>query len=264
MAKMLFNPRNGYIASAVTAAAAGLWLLAAMLFGDDIYQRMGSAMHALTLLSIFVCLAALAVAFLFRKMSRVRADLLSGRDVIAKWHVGETAWHQFAQEEHATDGDEKRSVLALIIFFAALSCGGLALANPNDAGLLALIAAGISAVMGFAYFMGRRVVWSQLDYRSGDIIVGRQGLMRDGVLHVWDLGLSWLEAPHIEEKPVPVLTVSYAYWARYGPQGVNVRLPFERSELSLVRETARTLEEIARGQEARNTHRSTTNVETRT
>lgn len=261
---MLCNPRNGYIAAAIAAAAAGIWILVSLVFGDEIYQRMGSAMHALTFISIFVCLAGLAVAFLFRKMSQVRLDLLSGRDVIAKWHVGETAWRQFADEERKADGDEKRSILALIILFAALSCGGIALANPNDAGLLALIGAVISTVMGFAYFMGRRLVRSQLGYRGGDIIVGQKGLMRDGVLHVWDLGLSWLEAPHIEEKPVPVLTVSYAYWARYGPQGVIVRLPFERGELSLVREAARRLEEIARGPEARKTHRSTTNVETRT
>lgn len=84
------------------------------------------------------------------------------------------------------------------------------------------IGAGVGLIMVLAYLLGQNATAEHLKFRTGDIIVGERGLLRDGVLHAWDMPLSWLSDSRLESD---ILVVTYAYYSRSGPQYVTVLLP---------------------------------------
>jgi hypothetical protein len=87
------------------------------------------------------------------------------------------------------------------------------------------------------------------------VIVGRRGLVVNGVLHVWDTWLSWLEGARVIEAAVPMLQIEYAYWARYGPQSNTVRLPIGPADMQTAVHLADSLNALASAGSPRRRHR---------
>jgi len=222
---MRFDPLTGFRVSLAIAALAGGWLLAVWLAADDLYDRLGMSMHAVTFLAIFFLISAILVALLFRSFARIKADLAAGRGIVARWVVDRDTWTAFAAPAEEMQRGDKLALLGLIWGFVVIICGGLALAVPRDWHIFAWIGAGIGSIATLAFLAGTRVDRAQLEYRTGEVIIGRSGLLFNGILHVWDTWLSWLEDARYTDAPVAMLTISYAYWARYGPQGLSVRVP---------------------------------------
>jgi hypothetical protein len=87
------------------------------------------------------------------------------------------------------------------------------------------VAAAVALAVVLAFLFGNRVRRKQLEPRSGDIIVGTDGVLVNGVLHVWSAFLTWLRGATLEPGPPAILTIDYAFLARYGVQEVGVMLP---------------------------------------
>ncbi|MHB1101400.1 MAG: hypothetical protein ACYC0C_01190 [Devosia sp.] len=240
---MRSDPRIGLSVSLAVAAAALLWLAARGLAADTIWNALGYASHAITLLSIFLLLAGLAVALLFHRFWRVRSDLLSGRNVIARWTADRDAFEAFAGVAEARDRAEKRGALMLMFFFITVIFGGFALFNPEVALPMLTMAALLALLLTGAYFMGNRIRRRQLEPASGEIIVGTEGLLVNDVLHVWGVFLAWLSDVELEPGTNPVLTITYAFLARYGPQYVTVMLPVPPGGIGVAEEVERRLRE---------------------
>lgn len=244
---MLADPRRGLaVALAVVAAACG-WFLALAVAGDALFARFGMNMHAITFLAIFAALAGAAVAWIFARFARVRADLLAGRDAPARWRVDPARLAGFAPQALAADDADKRGALMVILAFTAVIFGAFALADPDVAPVMLSVAAGLAAIVGLAYLFGRRTARKHLQFRGGEAIVGPRGLIFNGVLHVWDVPLTRLEGARIDARRQE-LHVGYAFLTRAGFQSVGVALPFPPQARAEAERAAARLDAIAAGE----------------
>jgi hypothetical protein len=226
---MLSDPRIGYFGSLGIAAVALLWLIAQWLASDAIWHALwpflGYGTHAVTLLSIFLLLAAPLVSLLFRRYARVKSDLMAGRDVIARWTVDPKLFQTFGTVAEARDRNEKRGALYVILVFILVIFGLFALYDPEFAPQMLIAGGAIALVMTVAFWLSNRVRKQHLKMRSGEIIVGPQGLLVNDVLHVWATPLSWLSRVDLEQGPPVVMTITYAIVGRSGTQHIGVMLP---------------------------------------
>ena len=240
---MRTDPRVGVAISLGVAAAGLLWLLAIGLAGEDIQHALGDLAHVITFVAIILLVVGAAVALLFRRYAQVRSDLLAGRNVIAQWVVEPEAFKAFAVVADARDRADKRGALMLMFFFIAVIFGGFMLFDPEVALPMLVVAVLLSLTLTGAYLWSNRIRRKHLEPASGEVIVGADGLLVNGVLHVWGVPMSWLAGVELERGKRPILTITYAFLARYGPQFVTVSLPVAESEIERAEEVERTLGE---------------------
>lgn len=248
---MLSDPRIGLVGSLVAAGLGVLWFIALGLAGDEIWESLGYVQHAITYFAILLTAAGLAVSLLFRAYVRVKADLLAGRDVLARWSVDPKEFAAFGPRADARDHAEKRSALIFILVLLALAFGGFAIFDIEAAPMMLSIGVGVALLVILAYLWSNRIRRKHLTFRTGEVIVGRRGLLVNDVLHVWGVFLSWLSAASLEKGKHPVLTITYGYLARYGPQYINVSVPVPRDCIALATEAARELNGASGGRKAR-------------
>jgi hypothetical protein len=230
---MMTNPRIGLRISLFVGAAAALWLFGLWPFSDQVWAAFGMVMHAITFVAIFLLLSSAPVALLFRQLAAVRADLLAGRNVIARWRVEPSLFEAHGKKELARDEDEKRFALFFILALIAASFGAIALFDPRAASGMAAIGTGVCVIILAAWWLGGRATRERFKLRSGEVIVGERGLLVNDVLHVWGTYLSWLSRVEIEKGPPPALLVTYAYLARHGSQPATVSLPLTEDQMEL-------------------------------
>jgi hypothetical protein len=155
----------------------------------------------------------------------VKADLLADRNVVARWTVDPVAFKAVSKTAEARDLAEKRGALYLILLVVAIAFGAFALFDPEVAPYMLATAAIVIAAVTVAFWFGNRVQRSHLELRSGEVVVGTEGLLVNDVLHVWRTPLSWLAGVAVEKAPHPCLTITYAYLTRVGAQFQSVMLP---------------------------------------
>jgi hypothetical protein len=103
------------------------------------------------------------------------------------------------------------------------------------------MAAALMGVIALAFLYGNRVRRKQLKPRSGEIIVGTDGLLVNDVLHVWRTPLSWFSGVSIEAGSPALMTITYAFLARYGVQFVDVMVPVPADAMALAQKVEQTL-----------------------
>jgi hypothetical protein len=238
---MRSDPRIGLAVSLIVAGAAALWLLGQWLAFEPLWSVFGTGSHAITLFSIFLLIAGVAAALVFARYAAVKADLLSGRNVIARWQVDAAEFAAFRPGAEARDKAEKRSALFLIWFFLVAIFGAFAIFDAEAAPYMLAVGGASGLAVTVAYLAGSRVRRNHLTMRSGEVIVGSQGLLFNGVLHVWGVFLSRLGDAILIERPRPVLTITYGFLTRVGWQYVAVPLPVPANQLGSAAEVVRRL-----------------------
>lgn len=248
---MLSDPRIGFFGSLAVAGLGVLWFIALWLAGDEIWERLGYSQHAITFFSIFLTPTGIAVSFLFRRYARVKADLLAGRDVLARWTIDPKEFEAFSPRADARDDAEKRSALILVLVLLALAFGAFAIYDIEAAPMMLSIGGGVAFLIILAYLWSNRIRRKHLTFRTGEVIVGRRGLLVNDVLHVWGGFFSWLSAASLEDGKHPMLTITYSYLARYGLQYINVLVPVPHDCIALAAEAARELNGGSGGRKVR-------------
>lgn len=219
---MISDPRRAMWISVAIALAAGLWLLSQWVFSEDLFDVMGYALYASDFVAVFALITAFVVAMLFRRFARVRDDLQAGRNVVGRWTVSAADFKTFAGVALKHDREDKWGVLLLITGFVVVIFGAFAIFDPEVAAPMLTIGALVIIVMGIAFLWSGRIMRKQLGFRTGEVIVGRDGLLVNGALHVWGVPMSWLANAARDER---VMTVTYAFLIRFGVQMVDVLLP---------------------------------------
>jgi hypothetical protein len=242
---MLSDPRIGLVGSFIVAGFGALWLVALWIAGDELWSSLGYVSHAMTLLSIFAIATGLAVSLLFRRFARVKRDLLAGRNVLARWLVDPKEFAAFSPVAEVRDRAEKRSALIFILVLLALTFGAFSLYDPEAAPMMLSVGAAVAAAIVLAFLWGNRIRRKHLTLRTGEVIVGSEGLIFNGVLHVWGGLLSWLSSAELEKTPHPILTITYGYVARYGVQYVSVPLPVPPESVAAAEQVAVELNALA-------------------
>lgn len=248
---MLSDPRIGLVGSLIVAGLGVLWFIALWLAGDEIWEMLGDLQHAITYFSILLTAAGLVVSLLFRNYVRVKTDLLAGRDVLARWSVDPEEFAAFRPRADARDHSEKRSALILVLVLLALAFGAFAIYDIEAAPMMLSIGGGVAFLIILAYLWSNRIRRKHLTFRTGEVIVGRRGLLVNDVLHVWSGFFSWLSAASLEDGKHPMLTITYSYLARYGLQYINVAVPVPHDCIALAAEAARELNGASGGRKVR-------------
>ena len=131
--------------------------------------------------------------------------------------------------------------MILILALTAVIFSAFAIADPEVAPGMLGIGVVFSALIIAAFFYGRRVSRIQMQFRSGRIVVGRDGLTMNGVLHVWAIPLTWLVGAELVQQPPATLAVTYAFLARFGLQSQTIVLPVPPQALRVAQRAAREL-----------------------
>lgn len=221
---MLTDPRTLLRRSLILLALPALWFAALALDSDALFARFGMSMHAITFLALFVATVAGVAAAIFSRFATVRAELLEGRRTLARWRVDEPTLRALAPVALAEDDADKRGALIAVFGFVALIFGAFALADRRAAPFMLAVAALILIAVALAYLLGRRIAADHWAWRGGEAVIGERGLMFNGVLHVWDVPLSWLAGARVTENPL-VLRVVYRHLSRAGVQSAEAVLP---------------------------------------
>ena len=245
---MRTDPRVGIAVSLILAAAAMVWLFVRWLLRDQMMAWLGYGVHAITLVSILVVLAGVAAALLFLRYWQVKRELLEGRDVIAHWAVSRQDFAQFAAVAAPRVRTEMLGALVLVVVLVVLIFGTFAVFDPEVAGPMLLSAGGVILLVTAAYLVGSMTRRSHLEPQDGEVIVGRHGLIVNNVLHVWSAWLAWLSSVELEHGPPAILTITYAFLARYGPQYVTVPLPVPEAAMG---KAASVVEDLGGGRAVR-------------
>jgi hypothetical protein len=240
---MLTDPRVGLWTSIAVAGAAAIWLLAQWVFGEDLFDRMSYALYAVDFIAIFLLLAGLAVMLLFRRYQRVKADLIEGRNVLAKWSTDPATFAAFATVADARDRKDKLGTMLMVFGFIVVIFGAFAVFDPDVAPFMLTMAAALMGIIVLAVLYGNRVRRKQLQPRSGEIIVGTDGLLVNDVLHVWRTPLSWFIGSRIESGPPTLMTITYGFLARYGVQTVDVLLPVPDDQVGVAQQLQHSLDQ---------------------
>lgn len=243
---MSSDPRRAVFVALLIAAICLLWFAVLGVADDVLAARLGMNRHAITFLAGTFALFAGVAALIFGRFAAVRDELLAGRRVLGRWSVDAATWAAFAPVALADDAADKRRALAVVLFFVLVCFGGFALADPDVARAMASVGIGVAALMIAAFALGARTQAAQWRRRTGEVIVGERGLLRDGVLHVWAVPLSSLVGARMQERPLGLVVV-YGWWSRAGRQEVAVALPVTRDGLPAARAAAAGLREIAGG-----------------
>lgn len=235
---MLTDPRLGLMVSLVAALAIAAWLVVQFVFDAELAAAFGMNRHAVTYFAIVGLVFALAAALVFAQFHRVRSDLLAGRNVLAEWTVDPAVFARVAAVAEHRDQSEKRGALILILVFTAVIFAAFAVFDPEAAPGMLGIGVAFSAVIVLAFLYGGRVRRIQMQRRSERIIVGRDGLLVNGILHVWAVPLTWLVGADFAPRPPASLNVTYAVLGRAGPLLQTVVLPAPEQALPLAEQAA--------------------------
>ena len=235
-----------WIATAV-AVVSIVWLFVYILDGDALHAATGSAVHALAFLSFFALVVAVISLLFLRRFRVARQDLLDRKATLGHWHVDPDDWRRFLAETEPETEADRRSIAITIAAFAVLVTGGMALVLQKDFGILAAIALGIVAIAAVGWMLGRRIEHTQHVYRDGDVTVGKDGILVNGVLHVWRVTGSRLGSARLEEGRPARLRVGYRYWTRTGPRFVEAVAPVPEGAVAEARQVCRDLERLAKG-----------------
>jgi hypothetical protein len=241
---LLEGTRAMRIAIAIGGAALA-WVAIYVAFNAPVRARLGGAAHGITFLALFAAICSAIVVFMLRRWAKVRADLTGGAG-FANWRVDRADWDAFARVETSRATADNRAGLWLILGFAVVIPGGLALLGI-DPNVLAVIAVALAALGGVGFLLADHIARTHRRYRDGVVAIGSDGALVNGVVYGWNLPGAFVVDARVDEASRPVqLIVVYVYRTRRGEQSVTVRAPVPNAALETARLAVTRLKAVAR------------------
>jgi len=241
---VLEGARAMRIAIAVGVAALA-WVAIYVAFNAPVRARLGDAAHGITFLALFAAICAAIVVFMLRRLAKVRADLTDGVG-LARWHVDRADWDVFARAETSRAAADNRAGLWMILGFAVMIPGGLALLGI-DPNVLAVIAVAIAALGAAGFLLAQHIARTHRRYRDGVVAIGPEGALVNGVVYGWNLPGACVVDARVDEGSRPVqFIIVYVYRTRRGEQSVVIRAPVPEAALETARLAVTRLKALAR------------------
>ncbi|RIJ48897.1 zinc ribbon domain-containing protein [Maribellus luteus] len=192
----------------------------------------GSPLHgiyAITLVGIFVAIAALITAVVFRSRAKKLDTLISGENVIASWSLSEEQKTAYVNTLFRTEQAKNKAILIITVVLIVLIFGAfIVFIEEGKAAMLVVMLVLIVIISAFALGMPRY-------YRSknlrgdGVVLLGKKFAYINGFFHNWDFPLSGIQKVKMIDQPFHGLFIQYYYYDRTlkNTEELNIPAPAE-------------------------------------
>lgn len=223
-------PANRRAVSVATTACVTLVLAASVpwLASWDL-MRLGYAWMAVTGAAAGIALIA---ALVFRARERQERELISHTgEFLAEWAVPVALWRAVVAEQFADEVAQKRTLLH-IVWGACLVCAlGFLIADPDGGRWVGVAMAGVACATWLAAHFSPRLRRRRLESAETVVRIGRRAVMLGDELHTWQPRGSRLEGAGLRDSAgLSWLEIRYSFLTRGGRHEEQVRLPVPPAE----------------------------------
>jgi hypothetical protein len=186
---------------------------------------------AISLVSFFVGVMGLIVAWIYSQLASILSKILRGYGLLFHWTYTPEMWMKYASKEYAEERSEKKGLFIVVSAFA-LFFGFLFWAIDTEHGFIVFIVMlGLIVACGLAWQL---TAWQ--NYRINKRFLGEAYISKAGVylnrrLYTWRLLWSSLTKVTLENKHgLSLLVFEYSAFTIPGPQSYAIRVPIPEGQ----------------------------------
>ena len=195
------------------------FLIAALFFGILAYLPFSGweffeNAFALTMISLWLSLSSLVIAWMFRKRSKKLQKLISGENLLAEWRLTPKMKEKYIDYFFEQERGKNLAILIVISVIAAFVFGLFILFI--DDGKLFMLGVLVALILFLSLFAFGMPYYYRHSNRKGDgvILIGAKYAYVNGYFHNWDFPLSGLSRIKVIEKPFYGIRLVYHYTDR--------------------------------------------------
>ncbi|HPF49957.1 MAG TPA: hypothetical protein PK335_00210 [Draconibacterium sp.] len=195
-------------------------------------------MYAITLIGIFVTIAGLITALVFRSRAKKMDTLISGENVIALWTLSNEQKTAYVNTLFRTEQAKNKAILIITTILIVLIFGAFIIfIDEGKAAMFLVMIVLISIVSAFA--LGMPHYYRAKNLRGdGVVLLGRKFAYINGFFHNWDFPLSGIQKVKVIDEPFHGLFIQYYYYDRTlkNTEELNIPAPDNLDLKSIVAE----------------------------
>lgn len=206
-------------------------LILAVIFGgacfSSVFARPGDTwQYPVCLLSVFLMVTSLAIAFIFRSRARKMDQLIArSPELLAQWSLSKTMKLDYAEAIRQIMRTRNNALLIIVTFFTVLITGAFLVFMDESRGMFAVIMGSVylfplAAALFFPGYYYRRNLKG-----DGIVLIGKKFAYFNGVFHNWDFPLSGLTTVKPIKKPFNGLYLAYYYTDRTFTHSAEIQVP---------------------------------------
>lgn len=207
--KVKNSQQKTVVISLIVALIGGILIYLTFNEGNPLYQ-----VYVVTLISIFMVLTGLIVAFIFGSRAKKMKTLISGENLIASWQLSHEEKLEYTNALYKNEKEKNKAILWIttVIIVVIFGIFILFIDEGKGAMFMAMIAL---IVLLFAFAFGMPALYHKKNLNGdGIILIGRKFAYVNGIFHNWDFILSGIQRVKAIEKPFHGLYLQYYYYDR--------------------------------------------------
>lgn len=188
--------------------------------GSPFYQA-----YAVTLISIFIVIAGLSVAIIFRSRAKKMRTLISGENVIASWQLTPELKSEYANFLFQNEKEKNKAIMWITSVLIVIIFGIFILVIDEGKGVMFFVMIALIAITA-AFAMGMPAFYRKKNLNGdGVILIGRKFAYINGFFHNWDFPLSGIQKVKVIEKPFHGLYIKYYYYDKTLKNSEELNIP---------------------------------------
>lgn len=203
----------------------------------DIYDGGG----ALIMLGILLAITGPIVSFLFRRRAQVFERLQQKDHQLVDWQYTQAEWQRFVETEKDFRQDNKRGIQLTILVFSLLFGGLFWWFDREAGGIVLLTMIGLNIFIALVAWLSQTYLQSWQELSQPECVIGWDGLIIAGQLHVWRSWGAKLEEVELKMGRVNQLAITYSTPSRYSRQFYTINVPVPTGEEKLAKKIAEKL-----------------------
>lgn len=207
------NVKNRQRQTAISAVVIAVVALVMTMLPFQSWSALEGA-YAVTVLSLFVFIAAIVVAVMFGSRSRKMRRLISGDTLLYSWVLDEEAKRVYVNRLFRQEKSRNKMLFFVVAICMTLVFGLFIIFMKEYRSTMFFFYAGITAFVAlFAFGMP---YYYRCRNRKGDgyVLIGSRYAYVNGFFHNWDFPLSGLVKAEVMHRPFYGLKLQYYYYDR--------------------------------------------------
>lgn len=181
--------------------------------------------YAVTLISVFIALAGIIVALIFRSRAKKMKSLISGEKVVASWQLTPEMKSEYANFLFQNEKAKNKVILFITSFLIVVIFGIVIILMEEGKGVMFLVMITLIAIIAaFAFIMPALYLNKNLK-GDGVVLIGQKFAYINGFLHNWDFPLSGIQNAKIIDNPFHGLYIMYYYYDKTLKNSEELNIP---------------------------------------